>query len=193
MEINEVKSALKTLSITLFEHELISSFSASMSMRFDNDSFMINKHDIFFNTPTDNDFMLLRGKKDYIWKDATKDALIHQNIYKNISIAKFACYCAPPYISAYALEHSSFEPKDTLGKDELGSLFVYDTKQSDNWSERAPSEIVRYFLQNNTNIVILRGGGVCVYERSMRAVVRTLSMLENSAKLIAISKNYQKI
>lgn len=189
MDTQTAKSMLLRASKELNNAGILSSFLGSISMRHEHANFFTNKADALFSQLSCDDFMLLGGKKDYRWKDACKDALIHQNIYKNITIAKFVCLCVPSYITSYSIEFSSFEPRDIVGKELfINNLFIYDTKQSEDWLERAPSEIVRYFLQNNTNVVILKGAGICAYDRTLSGLLRTIFTLENSAKLLFFSQ-----
>lgn len=190
MELIQAKQSLIKLGSALSKEEIIKSFIGSVSMRFEHASFVINKNNIIFSAPKEDDFLLLDGKKDYRWKEASVDALVHQNIYKNIPTARYICACVPPYVSAYALEHSSFEPRDLWGEELFGNIFIYETKQNDDWSERAPSEILRYFTQTNSNVMIMKGCGICVYERTMDALLKTIFALENSAKLMSIAKSF---
>lgn len=183
MDINEAKSTLSVLGRRLFTLGLIN-YGSSLSMRFDSDNFIISKQDALFES--EEDFVLLLGKKDYRWKEASKNALLHQNIYKNIMSARFVCYCSPAFICAYALGHTAFEPQDLTGADLVGSAFIYDIKQAEGWSERAPSEIVRYFTQNNVNFIILKSGELCVYAKYAPELLASISAIEHSAKLLAI-------
>lgn len=189
MEISQAKTMLCKNAAFLGASGVVDTFSASLSMRFEESSFIINKQDMLFAVPNSDDFMLLQGKKDYRWKEASEHALIHQNIFKSVVWAKFACVCMPPFITAYGLEHASFEPKDIMGAS-FGNIFIYDTKQSDDWLERAPSEIIRHFSATNSNTMLLKGAGVCIYERSFTQLARKLITLENSAKFLAISKRF---
>lgn len=187
MEINEAKSALSVLGRRLFSLGLVN-YGSSLSMRFDSDNFIVSKQNSLFESK--DDYALLLGKKDYRWKEASKNALLHQNIYKNIISARFACYCSPAFICAYALGHTAFEPLDLNGAELVGSAFIYDTKQLDGWSERAPSEIVRYFIQNNTNFVVLKSGELCVYAKSASELLAVISTIEHSAKLLALKNSF---
>ena len=183
MDINEAKSALSVLGRRLFSLGLIN-YGSSLSMRFDSDNFIVSKQDALFES--EEDFLLLLGKKDYRWKEASKHALLHQNIYKNIISSRFVCYCSPAFICAYALGHTAFEPQDLTGAELVGSVFIYDIKQLEDWQDRAPSEIVRYFVQNNTNFVLLKSGELCVYAKSASEPLAHISTIEHSAKLLAL-------
>lgn len=189
MEILEAKKLIVKGTKILSGNSLISTFCGSVAMRFDNSSFFVNKQNIFFTKPNDDDFILLEGKKDYRWKEACLHAPIYQNLFKNIPGAKVACLCMPAFLSAYGLEYASFEPKDILGH-EFGNIFIYDTKDPDDWLERAPSEITRYFITSSSNIMLLKGVGVCAYERTFEELARKLIILENSAKLLTIARKF---
>lgn len=189
MEILEAKKLLTKGAKVLSNNKLISTFCGSISMRFENSSFFVNKQDIFFTLPNDDDFILLEGKKDYRWREACEHAPIYQNIFKSITTAKVACICMPTFLSAYGLEHASFEPKDILGS-EFGNIFIYDTKDPDDWLERAPSEIVRHFISTGSCVMLLKGAGVCAYERTFGELARKLIILENSAKLLTIARKF---
>ena len=62
MDINEAKSALSVLGRRLFSLGLIN-YGSSLSMRFDSDNFIVSKQDALFES--EEDFLLLLGKKDY--------------------------------------------------------------------------------------------------------------------------------
>ena len=143
-----------------------------------------------FDGLSDDDLTLLFSKKDYRWNDASIDSDIHQNIYKNIGEAKYICYAMPPYLTAYSLEHASIEPRDYFGAMKFDNIFVYDPKQFDDWYERAPSEICRYMVDKKTNVIVIKGYGVYVYERTAYNLAKTVALLENSCKLLSYAYKF---
>ena len=96
----------------------------------------------------------------------------------------------PPYLTAYSLEHASIEPRDYFGAMKFDNIFVYDPKQFDDWYERAPSEICRYMVDKKTNVIVIKGYGVYVYERTAYNLAKTVALLENSCKLLSYAYKF---
>ena len=115
MNIEYSISEIKKISSSMFKKNFLGIFHGSISARIEHNQFVINKKDAIFDGLNDNDLTLLYSKKDYRWNDASIDADIHLNIYKNIAEAKYVCYSMPPFITAYSINHSFFEPKDYFG------------------------------------------------------------------------------
>lgn len=185
--INEIKR----VSTSMFKKNFFGIFHGSISARVEHNQFIINKKDTIFDEISSDDLILLRAKKDYRWNDASIDSDIHLNIYKNIGEAKYVCYAMPPYLTAYSIEHASFEPMDYFGYMKFNTIFTYDIKQFDDWYERAPFEICRYMIEKKTNVMLIRGYGVYVYERTAYSLAKTVALLENSCKLLNFSNTFK--
>lgn len=190
MDENYFQNEIIKISKPMFEKNFFGVFHGSISARIEHNQFIINKRRAIFNKLLETDLVILNSKKDYRWKDASGDSDIHLNIYKNIPAAKFICYVMPPYLTAYSLEHVSLIPKDYFTKIRFDSLFIHDIRDFDDWEERAPFEIYRYMLKNKTNVVIVRGLGLFVYERTSYDLAKTVALLENSCKLLQLSYKF---
>lgn len=187
MNLQYAKNELKAICASMFSKNFFGLFSGSISMKIEHNKFIINRARAIFDRLDDDDFVLLGGLKDYRWKDANKDADVHLAIYKNVMEAKYVAFCVPAYLCAYSLEHVNLEPKDHLGKVLIDNIFIYDGGRYDDWEERAPSEVSRYMLEKQTNIMIVRGRGMYVYSRDLYELVRIVAVLENSCKLLSLA------
>jgi len=181
---------LKHVSLSMFRKDFIGIFHGSLSARIEQNKFFINKKDTIFDDVKDDDFLELYSKKDYRWNEASLDAYIHLNIYQNINEAKYICYAMPPFLTAYSLVHEEIIPKDYFGSMKFDSIEVYDPKQFEDWYERADIEIYRYMLEKKTNIMVIKGYGIYVYDRDMLQLAKTIALLENSCKLLYYSHEF---
>ena len=190
MELEHSINEIKKISLSMFRKNFFGVFHGSISARVEKNQFIINKQNAIFDDLQDSDLTLLSSKKDYRWNDASLDADIHLNIYKNINEAKFVCYAMPPYATAYAMKHEKIVPKDYFGSMRFNEILVYDPKQFDDWYERAETEIYRCMIEKNTNVVVIKGYGVYAYSRSPQLLAKDIALLENSCKLLHFSSNY---
>lgn len=190
MELEHSINEIKKISLSMFRKNFFGVFHGSISARVEKNQFIINKQNAIFDDLQDSDLTLLSSKKDYRWNDASLDADIHLNIYKNINEAKFVCYAMPPYATAYTMKHEKIVPKDYFGSMRFNEILVYDPKQFDDWYERAETEIYRCMIEKNTNVVVIKGYGVYAYSRSPQLLAKDIALLENSCKLLHFSSNY---
>ncbi|MGP1360446.1 class II aldolase and adducin N-terminal domain-containing protein [Campylobacter sp.] len=190
MELEHSINEIKMISLSMFRKNFFGVFHGSISARVEKNQFIINKQNAIFDNLRDDDLTLLSSKKDYRWNDASLDADIHLNIYKNINEAKFVCYAMPPYATAYAMKHEKIVPKDYFGYMRFNEILVYDPKQFDDWYERAETEIYRYMVEKNTNIIIVKGYGIYAYSRSPQLLAKEIALLENSCKLLHLTSGY---
>ena len=175
---------LRTISLSMFRKNFFGIFHGSISARVEHNKFIINKKDAIFDGLKASDLIELYSKKDYRWNEASIDADIHLNIYKNISEAKYVCYAMPPFITAYTLTHDVIVPRDYFGATSFGNIQVYDPKQFDDWYERADVEIYRYMIEKKKKLMVIRGYGIYAYDRDMHQIAKTIAVLENSCKLL---------
>ena len=190
MELEHSINEIKTISLSMFRKNFFGVFHGSISARVEKNQFIINKQNAIFDNLKDDDLTLLSSKKDYRWNEASLDADIHLNIYKNINEARFVCYAMPPYATAYAMKHEKIVPKDYFGYMRFNEILVYDPKQFDDWYERAETEIYRYMVEKNTNIIIIKGYGIYAYSRSPQLLAKEIALLENSCKLLHLTSGY---
>lgn len=190
MELEHSINEIKTISLSMFRKNFFGVFHGSISARVEKNQFIINKQNAIFDNLKDDDLTLLSSKKDYRWNEASLDADIHLNIYKNINEARFVCYAMPPYATAYAMKHEKIVPKDYFGYMRFNEILVYDPKQYDDWYERAETEIYRYMVEKNTNIIVIKGYGIYAYSRSPQLLAKEIALLENSCKLLHLTSGY---
>ncbi len=179
---------LSRICLSLFRKNFFGVYHGVISAKLNSNKFLINKKSAIFDEIDENSFLTLYSNKDYRWKDASIDSDIHLNIYKNIHEAKFIIFTMPPYTTSYSLEHNKIIPKDYFGNREFNSLKVYDPKNFEDWYERADIEIYRYLKENRVSLMPIRGYGVYAYGRDLNALVKRLSILENSCRLLHLSK-----
>lgn len=168
--------------------EILGSYHGSVSSRIDIDQFIINKKNASFNNLQASDLLELFFLNDYSWREASIDASIHTNIYKHFPEAKFITIAYPLFTNSYAIHHSHITPIDYHGYKTLKSIKVYDPKNYDDWGDRASSEILQYFLHNDTNMIVIKGYGVCIYSRELSDIAKKLAILEYSSKLLMLDK-----
>lgn len=181
---------LKNVSLSMFRKDFIGIFHGSVSARVEHNKFIINKKDAIFDDLKKGSFIELYSKKDYRWNEASMDADIHLNIYKNINEAKYVCYAMPPFLTAYSLAHSSITPKDYFGSMHFNTLPIYDPKLFDDWYERADVEIFRQLKEQKRQVLIIKGYGVYLYDRDIHQIAKNIALLENSAKLLYYANGF---
>ncbi len=179
-----LKNEMKSVALSMFRKNFFGIFHGSISARTEKDQFIINKKNAIFDNLENRDFIKLYSKKDYRWNEASMDADIHLNIYKNISEAKYIAYVMPPFTTSYALTHQSIKPLDYFGYKIIKEICVYDPKQFDDWYERAEIEIYNYMKKNTTNIIIIKGYGIYLFDRDLQQIAKTIAIIENSCKIL---------
>lgn len=187
MDIKHSLDELKKISLSMFRKNFFGVFHGSISSRVEGNQFLINKQNAIFDDLKDSDMVLLSSKQDYRWNEASMDAFIHLNIYKNLNEAKYICYTMPHYATAYGIKHDFIRPKDYFGYMKFGEISVYDPKQFDDWYERAGTEIYRYMIEKNSNIMVIKGYGVYAFGRTPQQLAKDIAILENSCKLLELS------
>ncbi len=179
---------IKHISLSLFNKNFFSVYHGSISARVGTSTFIINSADTILDEITDESLIKLDcQKRDYRWSLANADARIHELIYKTIPNAKYVSYTMPPYATAFSLKHGKVSPQDYYGKKVLGEVLVYDPKNIEDWIERAPHEIHKFFQHNDTHLLLIKGFGVICYDRDIIEMAKKISILENSCRLLALS------
>lgn len=192
MDLKYPAQEISKISLSMFRKNFLGVFHGSISSRIENNQFLINKKNAIFDNLREEDLVLLSSKKDYRWNEASMDSDIHLNIYKNINEAKYVCYAMPPYLTAYTMAHISIRPKDYFGYVKNHEIPIYDPKQFDDWYERANTEIYRYMMENKTNIMVIKGYGVYVHNRTAYQLAKDVAILENTCKLLHLAHSYEK-
>ncbi len=181
---------IKHVSLSMFNKNFFGVYNGSISARVSTSSFMINKKDTILDEVTKDSLIRLDcHTKDYRWSSASADVEIHEHIYQMISSAKYISISMPPYATAFSLKHGKVLPQDFYGKKILGEVLIYDPKSLDDWQERAPYEIPRFFLKNDTHLLLIKGFGLVSYDRDIIEMAKKVSILENSCRLLALSSS----
>jgi len=186
MNKQRLKKQLASFALSMFRKDFYGIYHGAISAKTENTRFIINTKDSIFDAITDEQLLELNFSKDYRWNDASLDAGIHKGIYAHIKDAKFVTFSMPPYTTAYSLEHNMIVPKDYFGYYELGAITIYDPKSFDDWYDRAATEIPKYFLNNQANIMVIRGYGIYAYNRNLHEMAKLLSVLEKSCRLLLL-------
>ncbi len=175
---------LQKISLAMFRKNFFGIFQGSISAKLEEGHFLINKKEVIFDDLNEDSLITLYHKRDYRWNGASIDAFIHSLLYQNLPNAKYIAYGMPPFTTAYTLSYDKIIPKDYFGSRILGTLDVYNPKDYDNWYERADVEINRYFRENDTKIMVIKGYGVYAYERNLQSLSKMTALLENTCKIL---------
>lgn len=183
-----LKKQLASFALSMFRKDFYGIYHGAISAKTETNRFVINTKDTIFDAINDEHLLELYFAKDYRWNDASVDAGIHKGIYTQIKDAKFVTFSMPPYTTAYSLEHNLIVPKDYFGYKELGDIAIYDPKNFDDWYDRAATEIPKYFLNHQTNLMVIRGYGIYAYNRDLHQMAKQLAVLEKSCRLLLLEK-----
>jgi len=189
MNRENLKKKLSVLALSMFRKDFFGIYHGSISAKTESNRFIINTKEAIFDAIDDNSLIELKFNQDYRWKMASIDSSIHYSIYSQISDAKFICFSMPPFTTAYSLEHDKIVPKDYFGYTEIGSLPIVDPKQFDNWYDRAQSEIAYYLMSNKTDIMVIKGYGVYIFNRDLNEMAKKLAVLEKSCRLLMLDSS----
>jgi len=191
MNRTNLKNKLSTLALSMFRKDFFGIYHGSLSAKTESNRFIINTKEAIFDAIDENALIELYYKKDYRWTQASIDSDIHHSIYSQISEAKFICFSMPPFTTAYSLEHNIIVPKDYFGFKEIGSIPIIDPKQFEDWYDRAQSEIAYYMQSNKTDIMVIKGYGVYMYNRDLNEMAKKLAILEKSCRLLMLDGSGQ--
>ncbi|MBD3801570.1 MAG: class II aldolase/adducin family protein [Campylobacterales bacterium] len=189
MNKQHLKERLVSFSLSMFRKEFFSIYHGSVSAKSDNSRFIINTKDTIFDHMNDQQLIELYFQKDYRWNEASIDAAIHCSIYRQISDAKFITFSMPPNTMAYSLLHPIIEPMDYFGIKEMPRVEVYDPRSFDQWYERASTEIPKWLLNSNLELVVIRGYGIYAYNRDLHEMAKQLAVLEKSCRILMLRQS----
>jgi L-fuculose-phosphate aldolase len=193
MNKENLSKKLSQLALSMFRKDFLGLYHGSISAKTESNRFIINSKEAVFDSLDENSFVELHFTKDYRWNQASIDADIHFGIYSQFSDAKFIAFTMPPFITAYSLKHNLIIPKDYFGYKEFKTIEIFDPKEFENWYDRAQSEITHYFQTKKTNIIVIRGYGVYSFNRDIHEIVKKLSILEHSCKLLLLNEHASKL
>ncbi len=182
---------LSDISLALFRKNFFGIYHGSISKKLDHNNFVINKKEAIFDEINEKTLCKLSMTiHDYSWNLASIDALIHSSIYTQIHEAKYIAFGMPPYTSAYSLEHDEVVFDDYFGKVTFGKLPIYDPGDFLSWYDRNFKEVPKAIKESPSNLIVVRGVGVYVYDRDMNDIVKKVAILENSCRLHALKSQF---
>jgi len=189
MNRKNLNNKLATLALSMFRKDFFGIYHGSISAKTESNRFVINTKEAVFDAIDEKSLIELYYKQDYRWNMASIDSNIHHSIYSQISDAKFICFSMPPFTTAYSLEHNLITPKDYFGYKEIGTIPVIDPKCFDDWYDRAKSEIAYYMMSNKTDIMVIKGYGVYIFNRDLNEMAKKLAILEKSCRLLMLDSS----
>ena len=181
-------NSIKNFSLSMYRKNFIGIFHGSISAKSSMNTFIINKKDAVFDNIVDNDLIELNMERDFRWEDASIDCDIHLEIYQQIEEAKCICYVMPEFMTSLSIKYDIISPRDYFGATFVGDIEVYNPKNFDNWYERAKDEICKYFIENSTNFIVIRGYGIYAYGRELSEIAKKIALIENACKIIYRTK-----
>ena len=183
---------LTDISLALFRKNFFGIYHGSISSKIDHNTFAINTKDAIFDEIDETSLCKLKmNTNDYSWKIASIESDVHNAIYNQIHEAKYVSCGMPPYTTAYTLSHDYIEFDDYFGKLVLGKLKVYDPKDFETWQDRAALEVTKFLKQSNSNIMLIRGVGVYVYDRDINEMIKKIAILENGCRILGLKKSFE--
>jgi len=189
MNKQHLKSELVSFSLSMFRKEFFSIYHGSVSAKSDSTRFIINTKDTIFDHMSEKQLIELYFQRDYRWNDASIDAAIHHNIYRQISDAKYITFSMPPFSMAYSLLYPVIEPQDYFGIKEMPRVEVYDPKSFEQWYERASTEIPKRLIKSELEFIIIRGYGIYAYNRDLHEMAKQLAVLEKSCRILMLQQS----
>lgn len=186
----EIIEKMQEISSTMFKKNFFGIFYGALSYRIHNSHFVINTANTIFDNIKANDFKILPHKRDYSWQEASLHSSVHSHIYREINAAKCIAYAMPPYITAYSLNNNVIIPRDYYSNvKKLKAIKIYDPKDFATWNERSDVEICNFLKKNKTNYMLIKGYGIYIYHKDLLSLIKHISLIENSVKLLVLSKN----
>lgn len=183
---------LSNLSLTMFRKNFFGIYHGAISAKIDHNSFVINASDAIFDEMSEKSFCQLSTvRQDYRWNIASIEAHIHATIYNNIHEAKYIAFGVPIYTTAYTFDHEVLEFDDYFGKTTFGKIKIFDPGDFSTWYKRNALEITKYLKESNTNIMIIKGVGMYIYDRDINELVKKIAIIENSCRLLNIKTSFK--
>ncbi|RDU62443.1 class II aldolase and adducin N-terminal domain-containing protein [Helicobacter sp. MIT 14-3879] len=177
---------LKNVSLAMFRKNFFDISHGAISHKINENKFIINTSNAIFDDISLKNLIILSHKRDYSYQEASADAVIHSNIYQEISEARCIAYTLPPFTTAYSINHFKIIPKDYYGYKKFREISIYDPKEFSSWEDRADVEICNFLKQNNTNVIVVKGFGIYVYGRDLFHLAQTIALIENSVKILTL-------
>jgi len=179
---------IQSVSLSMFRKNFLGVYHGSISARISSNTFIINKKEAIFDEISEDSLMQLDVlKRDYRWHISSMDSTIHEQIYQEMSQAKYISYTMPPYATAYSLSHAKLSPRDYFGDLHVGEIMIYDPGSFHDWYDRAPYEISHFFKTSQCQMMLIKGYGLFTYDRDITEMAKKIALLENSARLLMLN------
>ena len=190
MTVKHLIEEIQSVSHSMFRKNFLGVYHGSMSARTASNTFLINKKEAIFDE-IDEDALIHLDilKRDYRWRISSMDSAIHEQIYQEMSQAKYISYTMPPYATAYSLSHAKLSPKDYFGDLNIGEMIIYDPGAFHDWYDRAPYEISSFLKESQCQMMLIRGYGLFTYDRDIIEMAKKIALLENSARLLMLNSS----
>jgi len=174
----------------MFRKNFFGVYHGSISARTSPGSFAINKKEAIFDEINEGSLIQLDvQKRDYRWHTSSMDSAIHEQVYQEMSQAKYISYTMPPYATAYALTHAKLSPRDYFGDLLVGEIMIYDPGPFHDWYDRAPYEVSSFFKERQCQMMLIKGYGLFTYDRDIGEMAKKIALLENSARLLMLNSS----
>jgi L-fuculose-phosphate aldolase len=180
----DLENEYKIVSQALFQKDFLHIYHGSLSVRTNDDKFLINKRASIFSEL--NSTIEVHFAEDISWKESSIDTDIHSKVYQTIPEAKCITQIFPVNLVTYSLYYKKFKPVDYIGEFLIGELDIIHSVDYSHWKDQSDSIITHEFLSKD--VVIIKGIGAFIYDRDLRSLARKASILENSAKILLKSK-----
>ena len=189
MDNDYIFEEIKKVSLSMFRKNFLGVYHGSISAKSSISTFTINKKEAIFDEIEEDSLITIDlNTKDYRSNISSIDTSLHREIYQNIPEAKYISYTMPPYATAYTLDNSTLEPVDYFGNLRVGTMSIYDPGNFENWLERAPAEIIEFFRNEKCSMMLIKGYGLISYDRDIVQMAKKIALLENSARLLILSR-----
>ena len=172
----------------MMRENILGMFHGSISLKKNNDKFIINRREAIFDEIDENSLIELSMFQQSMWGMGSNQSHIHAAIYEGIPQAKYIVFSASVHIVSCSLNGDTIEPKDYFGKLMYPKIPVYDMKNIADWQDRASSEIVKYFKETQSNMMIVKGEGIYCYDRNLPSLIKRLSVIERSCHISLLTQ-----
>lgn len=156
----------------MYEKDFLYGLNGSISTRFEDDSFIINKNLIY--SEENNFFTKLLLNENYKYKDACKMAKLHSLIYNNFAQAKvIAIVCSKEILSICKQSKLTYKNKD---------FFVESNDILNN-----NKALLEKLNKNNLNFLLIRNLGLIIFERDFNTLFARIFDIDLEAKISCIN------
>jgi L-fuculose-phosphate aldolase len=172
----------------MIKKDLLGLMHGSISIKKSVDTFIINKKNAIFNNIDSKSLMSLNISQHTLWGKASITTPVHSAIYEHITSAKFITCLYPVNTIVYSLQNTHIRPIDYLGAIHYKEIPIYDPKNIFDWDKRAPSEIISFMKKNSLTAMVIKGVGICAYNRDINELIKEVSIIDTSCKILLLNQ-----